>query len=105
MTVVESGAHSASLEMLLAGRVDGSAIDSTVLEWFMAERAQLATEIRVIDSFGPSPIPPWVISRQYTRSVSAHAYRARIDRFVAAEDRDYDLVRAIAKEAEQVSLL
>jgi hypothetical protein len=30
--------------------------------------------------------------------------RARIDRFVAAEDRDYDLVRAVAKKAEQVSL-
>jgi phosphonate transport system substrate-binding protein len=120
-TVVESGAHSASLEMVLCGQVDGSAIDSTVLEWFMAEREQLADEIRVIDTFGPSPIPPWVISRQVPanlrsdiRALLLHMHtetfgrimldRARIDRFVAAEDRDYDLVRAVAKKAEQVSL-
>jgi phosphonate transport system substrate-binding protein len=101
--------------------VDGSAIDSTVLEWFMAEREQLADKIRVIDTFGPSPIPPWVISRQVPanlrsdiRALLLHRHtetfgrimldRARIDRFVAAEDRDYDLVRAVAKKAERVSL-
>ncbi|MGH7794466.1 MAG: phosphate/phosphite/phosphonate ABC transporter substrate-binding protein [Candidatus Binatia bacterium] len=120
-TVVESGAHSASLEMVLSGRVDGSAIDSTVLEWLIAEREELADEIRVIDSFGPSPIPPWVISRQVPESLRSDIRalllrmptetfgrvmldRARIDRFVAAEDRDYDPIRAIAKKAEQVSL-
>ena len=36
--VVESGAHSESLEMVLSGRVDGAAIDSTVLEWLTAQR-------------------------------------------------------------------
>jgi phosphonate transport system substrate-binding protein len=47
-TVVESGAHSASLEMVLSGRVDGAAMDSTVLEWFTATREELAGEIRVV---------------------------------------------------------
>jgi hypothetical protein len=36
--------------MVLDGQVDGSAIDSTVLEWLIGERAELSGEIRVIDS-------------------------------------------------------
>jgi ABC-type phosphate/phosphonate transport system substrate-binding protein len=119
-SVVESGAHRASLEMILAGHVDGSAIDSTALEWLIAERAGLTEEIRVIDTLGPSPMPPWVISRQVPETLRSDIRcpllamhmesfgrvmldRARIDRFVAAEDRDYDLIRAMARKAEQVS--
>ena len=120
-SVVESGAHSASLEMILSGRVDGSAIDSTVLEWLLGERAGLTEQIRVIDTIGPSPIPPWAISRQVParlrRDIRAlllgmHTetfgrvmlQRAQLDRFVAAEDRDYDPIRAMARKAEQVSM-
>jgi phosphonate transport system substrate-binding protein len=119
--VVESGAHSASLEMILSGRVDGAAIDSTVLEWFAAQRAELADEIRVIDSIGPSPIPPWVISRQVPEGLRS-ALRAlllglhkeafgkvmlegaRLERFVAAADHDYNPIRAMAEKAAEVSL-
>lgn len=60
--VVESGAHEASLRMILAGEIDASAIDSTVLELEIARRPYLAGELRVLDSIGPSPIPPWVVN-------------------------------------------
>ena len=119
-TVVESGAHSASLEMVRSGRVDGAAIDSTVLEWFMAMRDDLVDQIRVIDTIGPSPIPPWVISRRVPEALrrairalllnlhtepfgKAMLERARLKRFVAAEDDDYNSIRAMARKAEQVS--
>lgn len=119
--VVESGAHHASLEMVLSGQIDGAAIDSTVLEWLVTERAGLAEEIRVIDTIGPSPMPPWVISRQVpaklrddirTLLLGMHTEpfgrvmlaRARLDRFVEAADRDYDPMRVMARKAEQVSL-
>lgn len=119
--VVESGAHSASLEMILAGRVDGAAIDSTVLEWLIAERNDLLEQIRVIESLGPSPIPPWVISKRVGASLRSELRalllclhmdprgrgmlaRAGFDRFVAAQDRDYDPIREMASRAEQVSL-
>ena len=59
---VESGAHANSLQMILSGAVDGAAIDSTVLEWVGSQRDDLADAIRVIETIGPSPIPPWVIS-------------------------------------------
>ncbi|HTF92380.1 MAG TPA: PhnD/SsuA/transferrin family substrate-binding protein, partial [Verrucomicrobiae bacterium] len=61
---VESGAHSLSVEMILTGRVDGAAIDSTVLEWLLSQRPELARQISVIETIGPSPIPPWVISKE-----------------------------------------
>lgn len=105
----------------MSGQIDGAAIDSTVLEWLVTERAGLAEEIRVIDTIGPSPMPPWVISRQVpaklrddirTLLLGMHTEpfgrvmlaRARLDRFVEAADRDYDPIRVMARKAEQVSL-
>ena len=119
--VVESGAHRLSLAMVLDGRIDGSAIDSTVLEWEIAQRAEISERTRVIEIFGPSPIPPWVISkhvRQTQRTavrellIAMHKYEdgrsalatGRIERFILAQDRDYDPIREMAEAAEQVSL-
>ena len=119
---VESGAHSNSLQMVLSGAVDGAAIDSTVLEWLFSQRHDLADEIRVIDTLGPSPIPPWVISRHVAAS-QRHALRqllaelhldpigrdiladGRLLGFTAAGDHHYDPIRAMAYKAERVSLV
>jgi phosphonate transport system substrate-binding protein len=118
--VIESGAHSVSLEMVLSGSVDSAAIDSTVLEWLIAEQRALPEQIRVIESLGPSPIPPWVISRKVSVNLrdelralllSMHRdvggggllERASLERFVEARDRDYDPIRIMARKAEQVS--
>jgi len=57
-SVVESGAHAKSIAMVLSGAIDCAAIDSTVLEWLIAQRAHLADQLRVVESIGPSPIPP-----------------------------------------------
>jgi phosphonate transport system substrate-binding protein len=72
---VASGAHSTSLKWLLAGTVDGTAIDSTVLEWLNCERAELSTQLRVIQSIGPSPVPPWVVSTKLTSEVRTRLRR------------------------------
>ena len=61
--VIESGAHQHSVEMILAGEVDASAVDSTVLELLYARQPVLCQQLRVIQVLGPSPIPPWVIGR------------------------------------------
>lgn len=119
---VEAGAHSNSLQMVLSGVVDGAAIDSTVLEWLGSQRHDLADEIRVIDTLGPSPIPPWVISRHVAasqrgalRQLFAELHLdpigrdilagGRLLRFIAADDHDYDPIRAMAHKAERVSLV
>ena len=120
-SAVESGAHARSIEMILAGAVESAAIDSTVLEWLQSRRADLANELRVIEAIGPSPIPPWVASkklasplRRQIRQVLLHLHRnpagqaalaqARLEKFLEAEDRDYDPIRRMAREAERVLL-
>jgi len=114
--VVESGAHQVSLRMIVDGAVDASAIDSTVLEMAFERQPALRSELRVIDTLGPSPIPPWVI----LRSVLPERRKALRDlligmnedprgqevlaegpiaRFARVEDRDYDLIRRMARKA------
>ena len=119
--VIESGAHSASMEMILSGRVDGAAIDSTVLEWLLSERPDLAGQIRVIETIGPSPIPPWVIAKRVPpqlrcelRALLLHMHqddcgrdildRGRLRRFALAQDGDYDPIRTMCQKAAEVSL-
>ncbi len=60
--VIESGAHQTSLDMIMAGSVDGAAIDSSVLDIEFQRRPLLHESIRIVETLGPSPIPPWVIS-------------------------------------------
>lgn len=120
-TTVESGAHSASIEMILSGSVAGAAIDSTVLEWLVCLRPSVAEGVRVIETFGPSPIPPWVISRLVPASLRKEVRellfgmadesrgrdilaRGRIARFVSALDSDYDPIRRMAETADAVSI-
>ncbi|MGH7874160.1 MAG: PhnD/SsuA/transferrin family substrate-binding protein [Candidatus Binatia bacterium] len=119
--VVESGAHSVSVEMILRGRVDGAAIDSTVLEWLLSERPDLAGQVRVIETIGPSPIPPWIIAtrvpaqlRRQLRALLLRMHRedfgrdildrGRLRRFTLAPDGDYDPIRTMSRKAAEVSL-
>jgi phosphonate transport system substrate-binding protein len=43
--VVESGSHIASIEMILNGRVEASAIDTTVLDWVIDQRPEVGAKI------------------------------------------------------------
>jgi phosphonate transport system substrate-binding protein len=120
--VVESGAHSTSLEWILNGGVDAAAIDSTVLDWLVAQRPHLQNEIRVLASLGPSPFPPGVISKAVSEELTfnlqsllfgmdrdmigcAVLRSGRIQRFVEAHDCDYDPIRRMAETADRVSLV
>jgi len=120
-SAVESGAHVNSLRMILDRRVDCAAIDSTVLEWAAQDQPKISEHLRVIETLGPSPIPPWVVSK----SVPVHRRRTirnllldmhcdpfgmvtlnegRIARFVASDDHDYDPIRRMAQAAAAVAL-
>jgi phosphonate transport system substrate-binding protein len=111
--VIASGSHQNSLQMILRKDVDSSAIDSTVLEMEIANNPAIASQIRIIDTFGPSPIPPWVVSQDTplamrqalqgllmgmeTDSIGQTILqKARIARFVTVSDHDYDPIREMA---------
>ena len=119
--VIESGAHVVSLDLLLAARVDGAAIDSMVLDWVREQRPEVNDRIRVIETMGPSPIPPWVVStrlpvemRTSLRSLLLDMHHdpvgrdvlklGSISRFLPSRDADYDPIRRMTLAAERVSL-
>jgi phosphonate transport system substrate-binding protein len=114
--VIESGAHQTSLAMILKKEIDGSAIDSTVLELELVHHPEIASRLRIIDTFGPSPIPPWVVSRKTSPEMrtalldalthldmdpkgKAILQKAGIARFAPVVDRDYDPIREMARIA------
>ncbi len=118
---IESGAHQNSLQMILTGTIDASAIDSTVLELELQRQPAIAEQIRIIDTFGPSPIPPWLVStavplalRTQLRQMFLEMHtnpqgqellaQGLIDRFVTVADADYDPIRQMAQQAETVRL-
>jgi phosphonate transport system substrate-binding protein len=120
--VVESGAHTQSLALILAGEVDVAAIDSTVLEAVLAQQPALASQLRIIDVIGPSPMPPWVASQQLASElrqavrrvltgmaddpVGAALLRAgNIARFAPVSDADYDATRRMLRLAATVQVL
>ena len=120
-SVIESGAHTNSIELILSGAIDGTAIDSTVLEWLSSQRADLDDQLRVIDTIGPSPIPPWVISKRLPQRLRSQVRQLLLDlpsnplgrnalvgaqlaKFSLAHDRDYDPIRRMARKASPVLL-
>jgi phosphonate transport system substrate-binding protein len=101
--IVESGSHENSIRLVLDGAVDASAVDSTVLE-------TLRPNLRVIETLGPSPIPPVVVSRSLpaaTREQLRGALLATtlgpIARFVPVSDADYDAIRYMDRIAQRLA--
>jgi phosphonate transport system substrate-binding protein len=120
--VVEAGWHQRSIELVRAGLVDASAIDSHVLAVAMRDDPALADAVRVIDVLGPATIQPVVVARQVPDGRKAaiqaallalgadSAARARlaeglIDHFVAVTDATYDDIRAMVAACESADFL
>ena len=118
---VESGAHQQSLRMILAGEIDASAIDSTVLEAELRHNPSIGAQIRIIGTLGPSPMPPWVMHRNLPQALRAAVKAALlgmhddpdgrailggwgISHFVPAEHAHYRPIQDMARDAEAVAL-
>lgn len=117
---VASGGHARSLQMVLAGEIDASAIDSTVLEWAVAHDPVLAERLRVIETLGPSPIPPLVVAGEKglalreplraallalpeTADGRAILALGGLARFVMVKDGDYDAIREMKAVAQHAA--
>ncbi len=119
--VIESGAHQVSLQMILSGRIDASAIDSTVLEEEFRRDPSIRSRLRLVETLGPSPMPPWVVQKSLPRDLrgtlrellltmhqdpegQAILAQGQLNRFAQVEDSDYDPIRRMARLAEAVKL-
>ncbi len=120
--VVASGSHQRSIRLVLDGEADASGIDSTVLELECARRPELAAGLRVVESIGPCPIPPVVVSARLPASVTERLRAlflamhedpegrviladGLIARFVPVRDADYDPIRAMVRRAAAADFL
>lgn len=110
--VIQSGGHTNSLALLLDGRADTAAVDSTVLDFELSRRPDLGKRLRVLETLGPSPIPPWVLFsslpghlEERVRTLLLHMHETAagpkaladggLARFAPAADADYDYVRTV----------
>jgi phosphonate transport system substrate-binding protein len=108
--MVESGSHQRSLELVLEGQADATAIDSHVLDVALSQHKDLALRLRVVAMLGPSSIPPVVVARSLDNDLKCRIratlltmhndpdgarglHEGRIDHFVAVRDADYDDIR------------
>ena len=103
-----SGSHLNSIEEVLSGKANAAAIDSNVMRMRFREAPALRKGLRVIESWGPYPIQPIVVSSalqpelkqrlraaflateqdQHTRQT---LNQFGLSRFVATDQRDYSL--------------
>ncbi|MCB9104138.1 MAG: PhnD/SsuA/transferrin family substrate-binding protein [Anaerolineales bacterium] len=118
---IPSGAHQTSLNMVLDKKVDASAIDSTVLETEVILHPEISRDLRIVERLGPSPMPPWVISKAVHEDIrdaiketilSMHLIPigqailagGQIKRIAQVYDQDYDLIRQMTQVAASVTL-
>jgi phosphonate transport system substrate-binding protein len=103
-----SGSHLNSVEAVLNGRADAAVIDSNVLRIRLREAPVLREELRVIETWGPYPIQPIVVSSSLDPALKQRLRAAflsteqdqqtrrtlkqfGLSHFVAANQRDYSL--------------
>ncbi|GHO62158.1 hypothetical protein KSC_010500 [Ktedonobacter sp. SOSP1-52] len=109
-SALATGSHLQSLQAVHDGRADVTAIDSHVLDVLRLQRPDYVAQFRIIDAFGPSGVPPLVIStrlepqlRQEIRAAllsmhldpeaAQHLQAGRIERFIPVADCAYDDIR------------
>ena len=92
---VKSGSHLKSLQMVLDGQADATAIDSHVLEVLLQQYAGLGAKLRVIETLGPSGIPPVVVAKRLDESLKYRIQAALLqmhDHLSAADELQKGLI-------------
>lgn len=120
--VVEAGFHETAIRMVAAGQVDASAIDSQVLGVEMRDNPDLAGQLRVIDSLGPSTIQPVAVSKRFDQrfrddvaDIFLDLHRragfdrvlehGMVERFVSVGPDSYDDIRMMLETCEKAGFM
>jgi phosphonate transport system substrate-binding protein len=120
--VVEAGWHEQALRLVACNEVDAAAIDCHVLAVALRAQPELAAQVRVIGTLGPSTIQPVVASRRLPQRLRAdlrafllslasdpvarpHLDRALVQGFEAVNDTSYDDIRAMLAAVEAAGFL
>ncbi|MDR3579762.1 MAG: phosphate/phosphite/phosphonate ABC transporter substrate-binding protein [Oryzomonas sp.] len=102
--------HDLSIKMASENLVDGAAVDSLIWAYMNRMSPEITSKTRIIEKSPPYAIPPVVVSKSVDpetakklSEIFLHAHQdpqgkeilkgMMIDRFVAANDHDYDSIR------------
>jgi phosphonate transport system substrate-binding protein len=120
--VFEAGFHEESIQLVANGKIDGSAIDSQVLEIAMRDDPSLKKTLRIIDALGPSTIQPIAVSKRLPDKLK-HEIRdvvlalhkdsrvrerlaiGLVDHFVSANAHSYDDIRSMRNACEKANFM
>ncbi len=89
-SMLKTGGHIASLQVVLERKADATAIDSHVLDVLLTRNKDIATQVRVIAMLGPSAIPPLVI----TKNINKHR-KQRIKDVLYSMHQDIEAARML----------
>ena len=116
--VIRAGYHQKSIQMVVEGEVDASAIDSHLLAVELREQQDLRDNLKIIDTLGPSTIQPIVVNKKLDETMQADiqsilleidrdpAARRMLEfglikRFVPVDDSSYEDIRRMRAECEK----
>lgn len=119
--IVASDGHTNSLRLILDGKIDATAVDSTVLESELQYAPALRDAFRIIEVLGPSPVPPWIVSQRLPQSLRHEIRQALLAaheddtagaalrqdgvlHFTAVSDIEYDPIRQMMQQADAAGL-
>lgn len=120
--VIRAGFHQKSIRLVCQREVDASAIDAQVFAIELRDHPQLAEQLRVIDSLGPSTIQPFAAAthlplelKQEIQTIfvglhqdpTTHPYlnQGLIDHFTMVSDADYNDIRQMFAACKQADFL
>ncbi|HEY7565395.1 MAG TPA: PhnD/SsuA/transferrin family substrate-binding protein [Acidimicrobiia bacterium] len=108
---VESGSHARSIEMVGSGAADLCGIDSHICDLATADELR---GMQVIDSFGPWPVPPLLVSRTLDKGVvhllreaigKVRSANARVAGWALIEDSHLDPIASVVRILRERSVL
>jgi phosphonate transport system substrate-binding protein len=103
-----SGSHLNSIVAVLSGKADAAAIDSNALRIRSREAPALRKELRVIESWGPYPIQPIVVSSALQPELKQRLRAAFLSTVQDQQTRrtlkQFGLIRFVATDQREYSL-
>jgi phosphonate transport system substrate-binding protein len=111
---IATGSHQHSIRWIVDGLADCAAIDSTVLEQALRDAPELATQVKIIDSIGPCPMPPIAAAHYFDQAAIAQLQaallqpgailqsafaKAQIQRYVPVTTADYEPIATLYDDA------
>jgi phosphonate transport system substrate-binding protein len=115
---IASGSHQRSIRWVVEGLVDCAAIDSTVLEQELQNYPELTSQLQIITSIGPCPMPPlvathnmgqdWIAEIQFAllepdAELQTAMQKAGVKRFAIVDRADYEVIGQLYDAVSQAN--